>query len=57
MTYTLYDHDLSPWSSLDDAKNQLERVEELLRERPDDRGLLAARDDIRRIMALIEARE
>lgn len=57
MTYTLYDHDLSPWSSLDDAKNQLERVEELLRERPDDRGLIAARDYILRIIAMIEARE
>ena len=57
MTYTLYDHDLSPWSSLDDAKNQLERVEELLRERPDDRGLMAARDDILRIIAMIKERE
>lgn len=57
MTYTLYDHDLFPWSSLDDAKNQLERVEELLRERPDDRGLMAARDDILRIIAMIKERE
>jgi len=52
VSYTLIDHDLTPYSALEEIDGWLERVKGLLKERPDDDGLRLALQDIERIRKL-----
>ena len=54
MSWTLVDHGLSPFSRMDEIEAWERRIEAMLRDSPDDKGLLYALDDIRRIKSMAE---
>lgn len=54
MSYTLIDHELSPFSRMDEIEAWERRIETMLNERPDDEGLVVALKDVRMIKKLAE---
>lgn len=50
--WTLVDHELSPWSSAEEVRSWMRRIEAMRAQRPDDEGLRIAFQDVRRIEAM-----
>jgi hypothetical protein len=57
MSYTLVDHGLTPFSELEEVDQWLARIKDMLKESPEDEGLLLALQDIKRIRELVVQRQ
>lgn len=53
MSYSIVDHDVTPFSPPEHAEEWLRKVDAMLAERPDDDGLKAVRQELLKLLAMI----